>query len=77
MNGGINEFETIKILGLNCTIVVINNSALGFLKFTQTFLYIKRYTDVDRTDTDFACITEAFGGEGISVEKLGELDSAI
>lgn len=77
MNGGINEFETIKKLGLNCTIVVINNSALGFLKFAQKFLYNKRYADVDRPDTDFACLAEAFGGVGIRVEKLGELDFAI
>jgi acetolactate synthase-1/2/3 large subunit len=77
MNGGINEFETIKKLDLDCTIVVINNSALGFVKFGQAMLYKKRYYDVDRPQTNFARIAEAFGGTGIHVEKLGQLDASI
>ena len=77
MNGGINEFETIVRLGLNCTIVIINNSALGFIKFGQRFLYGGRYTNTDRPDTNFAKIVEAFGGNGIRVEKLADLDNAI
>ena len=77
MNGGINEFETLVKLGLDCSIVVINNSALGFIKFAQTFLYGKRYYNTDRPLTDFAKLAEAFGGRGIRVENLSELDSAI
>jgi acetolactate synthase-1/2/3 large subunit len=77
MNGGINEFETIKKLDLDCTIVVINNSSLGFVKFGQAMLYDKRYYDTDRPQTNFARLTEAFGGTGARVEKLNQLDSTI
>ena len=77
MNGGINEFETIVKLGLDCTIVIINNSALGFIKFAQTFLYGKRYYNTERPQTDFAKLAEAFGGKGIRVEKLADLDDVI
>lgn len=77
MNGGINDFETIKKLDLDCTIVVINNSALGFVKFGQAMLYKKRYYDTDRPHTNFARLAEAFGGTGIRVEKLNQLDSTI
>jgi acetolactate synthase-1/2/3 large subunit len=77
MNGGINEFETIKKLDLDCTIIVINNSSLGFVKFGQAMLYKQRYYDTDRPNTDFSKLTEAFGGNGIRVEKFSELDSAI
>ena len=77
MNGGINEFETIKKLDLDCIIVVINNSALGFVKFGQAMLYKKRFYDVDRPQTNFARITEAFGGTGIRVEKLSQVDASI
>ncbi len=77
MNGGINEFETIKKLNLDCTIVVINNASLGFVKFGQAMLYKKRYYDTDRPNTDFATLTEAHGGNGIRVEKLSNLDEAI
>ncbi len=77
MNGGINEFETISKLGLNCTIVIINNSQLGYIKFAQTFLSGKRYFEIDRPHTDFARVTEAFGGKGFRVEKLADLDPTI
>jgi acetolactate synthase-1/2/3 large subunit len=77
MNGGINEFETIKKLNLDCTIVIINNASLGFVKFGQAMLYKQRYYDTDRPNTDFSKIAEAFGGKGIRVERLSELDTAI
>lgn len=77
MNGGLSEFETIKKLNLDCKIVVINNSALGFIKFAQTFLYRKRYYNTERPNTDFARIAESFGGIGMRVERLSQLDSAI
>jgi len=77
MNGGINEFETIVKLGLDCTIVVINNRSLGFVKFGQAMLYKKRFYQTDRPDTDFAKIAESFGGFGYRVEKINELDSIV
>ena len=77
MNGGLNEFETIQKLDLDCTIVIINNSALGFVKFGQAMLYKHRFYDTDRPNTNFAKISEVFGGTGIRVERLSELDSAI
>ncbi|MFX1476711.1 MAG: thiamine pyrophosphate-binding protein [Promethearchaeota archaeon] len=77
MNGGINEFETIVRLGLDCTIIVINNSALGFIKFAQKFLFRKRYYNTDRPQTNFAKLTEIFGGIGTRVEKLKDLDEGI
>ncbi|MEJ2250183.1 MAG: thiamine pyrophosphate-binding protein [Candidatus Lokiarchaeota archaeon] len=77
MNGGILEFETIKKLGLDCTIVIINNKALGFVKFGQAMLYKKRYYDTDRPDTRFSKIAEVFGGKGFRVDKLKDLDATV
>ncbi|MEJ2293620.1 MAG: thiamine pyrophosphate-binding protein [Candidatus Lokiarchaeota archaeon] len=77
MNGGISEFETIKKLDLDCTIVVINNYSLGFVKFGQAMLYKKRYYNTDRPHTNFAQLAEAFGGVGYHVDKLIQLDSTI
>lgn len=73
----INEFETIKKLDLDCTIVVINNSALGFVKFGQAMLYRKNYYDTDRPNTDFSKIAEVYGGTGYRIEKLENLDETI
>ncbi|MFW9874544.1 MAG: thiamine pyrophosphate-dependent enzyme, partial [Candidatus Thorarchaeota archaeon] len=77
MNGGINEFETIQKLDLDCTIIIINNFSLGFVKFGQAMLYKHRFYDTDRPNTNFARLIEAFGGTGIRVEKLSQLDSSI
>ncbi|MFX1572867.1 MAG: thiamine pyrophosphate-binding protein [Promethearchaeota archaeon] len=77
MNGGINEFETIQKLDLDCTIIIINNASLGFVKFGQAMLYKHRYYDTDRPNTNFAEIVESFGGTGFRVERLSELDSVI
>ena len=77
MNGGINEFETIKKLDLDCIIVVINNYSLGFVKFGQAMLYKKRYYDTDRPHTNFVRLAEAFGGIGYQVDKLSQLDSTM
>jgi len=77
MNGGINDFETINKLNLDCTIVVINNSALGFVKFGQAMLYKKRYYQTDRPSTDFASIADAYGGMGVLAETISELDNEI
>ncbi len=77
MDGGLSEFETIVKLGLDCTIVVLNNQALGYIKFAQSFIFNWDYYEVDRPNTDFSKISEAFGGKGKRVEKLKDLDSVI
>jgi acetolactate synthase-1/2/3 large subunit len=74
MNGGLSDFETIVKLGLDCTVVIINNAALGFVKFGQL---AKGIYETERPATDFARIAESFGGTGFRVEQLGGLDSAI
>ncbi len=74
MNGGLSDLETIVKLGLDCTIVVINNAALGFVKFGQI---ARGSYETDRPLTDFARIAESFGGHGTRVEQLAGLDAAI
>jgi acetolactate synthase-1/2/3 large subunit len=77
MSGGLSDLETIQKLGFVCTIVVINNSALGFVKFGQKMLYQGRVYDTDRPMTDFARIAESFGGIGYTVDILSQLDSTL
>jgi len=77
MDGGLSEFETITKLGLDCTIVVLNNKALGYIKFAQAFIFDREYFESDRPDTSFSQIAELFGGKGYRVEKLSDLDSTM
>jgi acetolactate synthase-1/2/3 large subunit len=77
MNAGLSDLETLKNLDINCTIVVINNKALGFVKFGQGMMFKHRFYDTDRGDTNFVKIVEAFGGIGKRVENLSELDTTM
>jgi acetolactate synthase-1/2/3 large subunit len=77
MNGGLSDFETIVKLGIDAMIVVINNAVLGYVRYGQALMYHHRYIDTDRPQTDFARITEAFGGKGFRVNVLKELDSIL
>lgn len=74
MNAGTSDLETITRLDLDCTIVVLNNKALGFVKFGQLSRTIY---ETERPDTDFARIAEAHGGTGTRVDQLAGLDQAI
>ncbi|HMF33095.1 MAG TPA: thiamine pyrophosphate-binding protein, partial [Candidatus Lokiarchaeia archaeon] len=77
MSGGLSDLETFQKLGLEGTIVVINNNALGFVKFGQKMLYKGQVYDTDRPSTDFARFAEVFGGTGSTVEHLSQLDDTI
>ncbi|GAB4315640.1 MAG: acetolactate synthase catalytic subunit [Promethearchaeota archaeon] len=77
MNGGLPELETVVRLGLNCTVVVLNNAALGFVKFGQAAMYQRNFHETDRPDTDFAKLARAMGGKGTRVDSLKELDGVI
>ena len=77
MDGGLSEFETIVKLGLDCTIIILNNKALGYIKFAQAFIFNREYFESDRPDTSFSRLAELFGGKGYRVEKLSDLESTI
>jgi acetolactate synthase-1/2/3 large subunit len=77
MDGGLGELETIGKLGLDCTVVVLNNKSLGYIKFAQAFIFKRDYYESNRPDTNFSQIAEIFGGKGYRVEKLSELDSVM
>ena len=73
----ISDLETLETNKINCTIIILNNSALGFIKFGQAMLHQKRYIDVDRPNTNFVKIAKAFGIKARKVSILNELDEVI
>ncbi len=77
MNAGLSDLETIQNLGIDCTIVVINNAALGFVKFGQGMLHQRRFYDTDRQKSNFVGIAAAFGADAVQVTKLSELDETL
>ena len=77
MNGGIGELETLQKYNIDCTIVVLNNSSLGYVKLGQALIYNWRLYETDRPTTNFARIAEGFGGRGAVVEHLQDLDPTL
>lgn len=77
MNGGLSDFETILKYKIDCTIVILNNASLGFVKYGQALLYQWRYYDTDRPDTDFAKIANGFGARGKIIKTIKELEDEL
>ncbi|UYP44161.1 3D-(3,5/4)-trihydroxycyclohexane-1,2-dione hydrolase [Candidatus Lokiarchaeum ossiferum] len=77
MNGGLSDLETIQRLKLDCTIVILNNQTLGFIKFGQAMMYKQRYYHTDRPKSPFVQIAESFGATGTEITSLEELDTLL
>ncbi len=77
MNAGLSDIETLVQYGLRSTIIVLNNAALGFVKFGQMIMYQRNLYNTERPKTDFARIAESLGAKGYTIKTLDELDSQI
>jgi acetolactate synthase-1/2/3 large subunit len=71
----IQELQTIKHLGLDIAIVVMNNSSYGIIKQFQDSYMDSRYTasQVGYSTPDFGAVARAYGLDHRRVERLEEL----
>lgn len=81
-DGGFNmmigELETARRLGLDLTIIVVNNAASGYVKALQHLMYgAGAYHASDLAETNYADVARAFGCHGVRVEEPGELEPAL
>ena len=81
-DGGFNmtlgELETARRMGLDFTIIVVNNAASGYVKALQHLMYgAGAYQSSDLAETDYAAAARALGCNGIRVEQPGEVAGAI
>jgi len=81
-DGGFNmmigELETARRLGLDLTIIVVNNAASGYVKALQHLMYgAGAYHASDLAETNYAAVAQAFGCHGVRVEQPGELAGAL
>jgi acetolactate synthase-1/2/3 large subunit len=63
------ELETITRLGVPLTMIVVSNSAYGWIKAGQKSGYQQRYFSVDFSRTDHAKVAAAFGVKSWRVEN--------
>ncbi len=63
---------------LPVTIVILRNSTLGMVRQWQHLMWNDRYSNTTlHANPDFVKLAEAFGAEGILVEKPGEISDAL
>lgn len=72
----INELETVKRLELPLIIIVLNDSAFGWIKIEQ-LKYYKRVYSSEFSYIDYAKVARAYGIKGYSAENAKELDEIL
>ncbi len=74
----IQELATLYQYRLPVIIVILNNGYMGMVRQWQEMFYESRYShSYFDSLPDFIKLAEAYGGLGLRVEKLGELDDAL
>jgi len=81
-DGGFNmtlgELETARRMGLDFTIIVVNNAASGYVKALQHLMYGEgAYQSSDLAETNYADAANALGCNGIRVEHPDQVAGAI
>lgn len=71
------ELETAKRVGANVICVVVNNTALGYVKALQHTMYSDRFISVDFVDTEYADLARSLGCQGMRVDAPGMLGPAL
>jgi acetolactate synthase-1/2/3 large subunit len=72
------EMATAKQYGLPIKIFILNNEYMGMVRQWQELLHGGRYSQsYSAALPDFVKLAEAYGAEGIIVDKVSELDAAI
>ncbi|MFE6971020.1 acetolactate synthase large subunit [Isoptericola sp. NPDC057653] len=78
------ELATCAINDIPIKVALINNSSLGMVRQWQTLFYDERYSNTDlhtghgtKRIPDFVKLADAYGCEGIRVEREDEVDAAI
>lgn len=71
------ELATLVQEGLNVTVVVLNNSAMGWIKWEQAVFWNARFQSTDLSDVDFAMAARALGCAGYRVKEPSDLRDAI
>jgi acetolactate synthase-1/2/3 large subunit len=59
------------------TWIILKNSRLGMIHDVQSVSYQNRYIASTFSDTDFAALAQALGGEGYTVEKPDEISEVV
>ena len=75
----LNELATAVAENIPLVILVLNNGVLGMVRQWQTLFFNKHYSNtmLDKRQTDFVKLAEAFGASGSRVLTLEELEASL
>jgi len=77
MTYSLGELSTLVQQGMNITAVVMNNSAMGWIKWEQAVFWDGKFVSTDLSDVDFAMVARGMGCTGINVTEPAELRDAL
>ena len=71
------ELATLAQEGLNITVVVLNNSTMGWIKWDQATFWDGKFQSTDLNRVNFARAAQALGCQGIEVSDPADLRGAL
>jgi acetolactate synthase-1/2/3 large subunit len=77
MNMTLGELETARRIGVNMTVVVVNNAASGYVKALQYAMFGGRYQSSDLIEMNYAQIAQSMGCNGVRVTDPDRLEPAL
>lgn len=77
MTYSLGELATLVQQGMNVTVVVTNNSAMGWIKWEQAVFWDGKFVSTDLSDVNFAMVAQGMGLNGVNVAEPTDLRDAL
>ena len=77
MTYSLGELATLAQQGMNITVVVMNNSAMGWIKWEQAVFWEGKFVSTDLSDVNFAMVAQGMGLNGVNVSEPRDLRAAL
>lgn len=71
------ELATLAQEGLNIKVVVLNNNAMGWIKWEQAVFWDGKFQSTDLSNVDFAAVARGLGCAGLQVSEPADLRDAL
>jgi acetolactate synthase-1/2/3 large subunit len=77
MTYSLGELATLVRERMNVTVVVLNNSAMGWIRWEQAVFWDGKFQSTDLSDVDFATVARGLGCNGVKVSEPVDLREAL
>lgn len=77
MTYSLGELATLAQQGMNITVVVMNNSVMGWIKWEQAVFWDGKFISTDLSDVNFAIVAQGMGLSGVNVGEPSDLRAAL